>query len=60
MRIGTPELLIFLVIILMLFGVGRVSRVGSELGSAVREFRRGLQQDEQKTTEEEAASDAKS
>lgn len=40
--IGLPELLIILTIILVLFGVGRVSRVGRELGTAISEFRRGL------------------
>ena len=55
MRIGTPELIIFLVIILILFGVGRVSRIGAELGTAVREFRRGIQdEDGEETSEEEA------
>jgi sec-independent protein translocase protein TatA len=36
------ELVIILVIILLLFGVGRVSKVGKELGSAITEFRKGL------------------
>ncbi len=40
--IGLPELLIILVIILLIFGVGRVSSVGRELGSAISEFRKGL------------------
>jgi sec-independent protein translocase protein TatA len=44
--IGFPELLIVLVIILLLFGVGRVSKVGKELGSAISEFRKGLNERE--------------
>ncbi len=43
--IGLPELLIILVIVLLLFGVGRVSEVGKELGSAIHEFRKGLRED---------------
>lgn len=39
---GLPELVIILAIIVILFGVGRVSRVGKELGTAISEFRRGL------------------
>jgi len=48
--IGPVELLIILAIILLLFGVGRVSRVGRELGSAISEFRRGMSEgkDEEK------------
>jgi len=47
--IGFPELLIVLVIILLVFGVGRVSKVGKELGSAISEFRKGLNQGDDKT-----------
>ncbi|MBE2184412.1 MAG: twin-arginine translocase TatA/TatE family subunit [Anaerolineae bacterium] len=42
MQLGPTELIIILVIVLLLFGVGRVSRIGGELGSAVANFRRGL------------------
>lgn len=45
MNLGPTELIIVLVIVLVLFGAGRVSRVGGELGSAIREFRKGLQDD---------------
>lgn len=45
-RLGVPELLIILVIIILLFGVGRIGKIGADLGSAVREFRKGLQGDE--------------
>ena len=40
--LGPTELIIILVIVLLLFGVGRVSRIGGELGSAVSNFRKGL------------------
>lgn len=40
--LGLPELMIILVIVLLVFGVGRVSRIGGELGSAVSNFRKGL------------------
>ena len=35
MNLGPTELIIILVIVLLLFGVGRVSRIGGELGNAV-------------------------
>ena len=41
--LGPTELIIILVIVVLLFGVGRVSRIGGELGSAVANFRKGLQ-----------------
>ena len=49
--LGTPELIIILVIIIVIFGVGRVSRIGGELGSAVRAFREGLQTDDENADE---------
>jgi sec-independent protein translocase protein TatA len=42
-----PELIIILVIVVLLFGVGRLSRIGSELGTGIREFRKGLKGDEE-------------
>jgi len=45
MDLGAPELLLILVIIILLFGVGRIGKVGKELGSGIRAFREGLQND---------------
>lgn len=42
-RIGLPEILVVLVIVLLVFGVGRISKVAGELGKSIREFRDGLQ-----------------
>ena len=53
-HLGPTELIIILVIVLVLFGVGRVGRIGGELGTAIREFRRGLQGGEEEAKEEEA------
>lgn len=47
--LGTPELLLILAIVVLLFGVGRVSLIGREMGSAIREFRKGLKGDEEET-----------
>jgi sec-independent protein translocase protein TatA len=40
--LGIPELIIILIIILLLFGAGRISKVAGELGKSMREFRQGL------------------
>jgi sec-independent protein translocase protein TatA len=50
-RIGVPELLIVLVIVILIFGVGRVANIGKELGSAIRGFREGLKSDDEQTAE---------
>ena len=38
--IGVMELVIILVIIMVIFGVGRLPEVGGALGKAIREFRK--------------------
>ena len=51
---GIPELIIVLVIVILLFGAGRISKIASELGSGIRAFRRGLTQlDAEKAKKEE-------
>jgi sec-independent protein translocase protein TatA len=42
MDIGVPELLIVLVVVLLLFGPGRISKTAGELGKGIRSFREGL------------------
>lgn len=48
--LGLPELLIILAVVLLIFGVGRIARVGGELGKGVSAFREGMRegQDENK------------
>ncbi len=43
--LGTTELIIILVIVVILFGVGRISKIGGEIGSGFRKFREGLSGD---------------
>lgn len=45
-KFGPLELLIILGIVIVLFGVGRIGKIGADLGTAIREFRKGLQGDE--------------
>jgi sec-independent protein translocase protein TatA len=47
--LGAPEILLILVIVLVLFGVGRVSKLGNEMGTAIREFRKGLKDEDNST-----------
>ena len=42
MHIGPTELIIILIIFIVLFGVGRIGKLGGELGSGIRAFREGL------------------
>ena len=42
MRMGTTELLLVLVIVLLLWGPSKLPEVGRSLGRSISEFRRGL------------------
>ena len=54
MRIAGWELLIILAIVVIVFGVGRISRIGVELGSGIKAFKDGLQGDEEEDSAEES------
>jgi len=45
--IGIPELLIILVIILIIFGVGKLPEIGSALGKGIKNFKKSVSSDNQ-------------
>ena len=47
--------LVMLAIVVIIFGVGRLGRLGKDLGEGISAFRRGLKGGEEEGTEEEAA-----
>jgi sec-independent protein translocase protein TatA len=49
--IGPLEIIIVLVVVILLFGVGRIGKIGGELGKSIREFRKGLEGDEKKAAD---------
>jgi sec-independent protein translocase protein TatA len=40
--ISWPQILVVLVIVLLIFGTKRIRNIGSDLGGAIREFRKGV------------------
>lgn len=52
--LGTTELIIILVIVLLIFGVGRISKIAGEMGSGVRAFKDGLKGEEDEQEEGES------
>lgn len=42
MRMGTQELIIVFLIVFLLFGASRLPQLGSSLGSAIRNFKKGF------------------
>jgi len=55
-RIGWQELVIVLVIVLIIFGPGKLPGIGKSLGKAIREFRKATHGREE--VEEDKSSDA--
>jgi sec-independent protein translocase protein TatA len=53
---GWAEILIVLVIVLLLFGPGRIGKVASEMGKGIRNFKSGLSGDDEEKKEEKKES----
>jgi len=47
--LGGTELLFLLLIILIIFGAGKLPEVGSALGKGIREFRQGQREEPERT-----------
>lgn len=45
--IGAPELIIIGLVVVLLFGVGKIGNLGKELGTSVKEFRKAMAEDDQ-------------
>ena len=54
---GWPEILIIAVIVVLIFGVGKVADIGPALGKAISGFRQAVKEDEE--TEEETPAEEK-
>lgn len=53
MGIGIWELLVILVIVALLFGTSKLRNIGSDLGSAIKNFRGAMKEGEESTNEAE-------
>lgn len=52
--LGTQELIIILVIVLVIFGAGKLPQIGGALGKGIRDFKKGMD-----GQDDEEANDAK-
>ena len=43
MDIGAPELIVILIVVLLIFGPGRIVKIARELGTGIRQFKQGLE-----------------
>ena len=56
--LGAPELIIILVLVVIVFGVGKLPEVGGALGKGIREFPKATTDDVSSDTQTEAAKPA--
>lgn len=49
--IGMPELIIILVIILIIFGAGKLPEIGAGMGKAIKNFKAGVANPDKKETD---------
>lgn len=47
-HMSSTELIIILIIVILLFGVGRIGKIAGELGRGVRDFQKGLKGEDNK------------
>lgn len=57
MHIGVTEILIVVLIVILLFGPGRIEKIFSEMGKGIHSFKDGLQGKQDDETTEETATD---
>ena len=58
--LSTPDLLIILAIVLLLFGAKKLPELSKSIGSSARELRKGLSGDEEKSKENTSAKTSES
>ena len=51
--LGTTELIIILVLVMIIFGAGKLPQVGGALGKGLRNFKDGVKEGDEEKSEEE-------
>jgi len=55
--LGMPELIIILVIIVIIFGAGKLPEIGSGLGKGIKNFKKATKDEDKEKIEEENKED---
>ena len=55
---GPPELIVILVLVVIVFGVGKLPEVGGALGKSIKEFRRASEGEDEKPRQDEITREA--
>ncbi len=57
MRLGWPEIVVILVVVLLLFGSAKLPELARSIGKSARELRKGMQEDENAEAQDLEAQD---
>lgn len=57
--LGVPELMVILVIALVIFGPSKLPQIGSGLGKAIRDFKKGVTESNDEDADKESNKEAK-
>lgn len=52
-NVGFPELVVILLIVLLIFGAGRLPEIARSLGKAIQEFKKAMNEDSSKDSKKE-------
>ena len=55
---GVPQVLIILLVILILFGVGKLPQVGRGMGQAINEFKKAVNSKDEESSDSDDKSDS--
>ena len=55
--LGLKELLVILIIVALLFGTKKLKNIGSDLGGAVKGFKKGITDDEKQEIKDQSVDD---
>ena len=53
--LGAPEIIIIALVVVLLFGAGKISGLGKEVGSSIKEFRKAVKDEDAEKAKEQAA-----
>jgi sec-independent protein translocase protein TatA len=56
--LGMPELIVILVIIVIIFGAGKLPEIGSGIGKGIKNFKDATKKEEAKTIDDDTKNDS--
>ena len=59
-RVGAPEIALIILLVLIIFGAGKLPQIGAAIGKSIREFRKARSGDDEKDKENKDGNVSKS